>query len=51
MIPYEASRKSLDKFQVATTHVEVMVGVNLWSQLTGTKIKEEKNNFRSIWEH
>lgn len=51
VIPHESSRKSLDKFQVPASHVEVMVGVNLWSQLTGTKIKEEKNKVRSIWEH
>lgn len=51
VIPHESSRKSLDKFQVPTTHVEVMVGVNLWSQLTGTKIKQEKNKTRSIWQH
>lgn len=51
VIPHEPSRKSLDKFQVPTSHVEVMVGVNLWSQLTGTKIKEEKNKVGSIWEH
>ena len=51
VLPHESSRKSLDKFQVPTTHIEVMVGVNLWSQLTGAKIKEEKNKIRTIWEH
>jgi len=51
VISHESSRKSLDKFQVPTTYIEVMVGVNLWSQLTRTKIMEEKNKIRSIWEH
>lgn len=51
VMQHESSRKSLDKFRVPTTHVEVMVGVNLWDQLTGTKINEEKNKIRTMWEH
>ncbi len=51
VMPHKSSTKSLDKFQVPTTHIEVMVGVNLWSQLTGAKIKEEKGKKRTMWEH
>ena len=51
VLPHESSRKSLDKFQVQTRHVEVMVGVNLWGRLTGSKISEEKGKIRTMWEH
>lgn len=51
LLPHESSQKQLDKFQVPTTHVEVMSGINLWDQLTGSKIKEEKNDIRTMWEH
>ena len=51
VMPHESSRKSLDKFQVPATHIEVMVGVNLWDRLTGSKVKAEKSKIRTIWEH
>ncbi len=41
----------LDKFQVSTRHIEVMVGVNLWDRLTGSKISKEKVKIRTMWEH
>lgn len=50
-IPHESSRKSLDKFQVSARHIEVMVGMNLWSRLSGSKIYKEKSKIRSMWEH
>jgi endonuclease G len=51
VMPHEASQKALNKFQVTTTHVEVMVGVNLWDRLTGSQVSNEKNKIRAIWEH
>ena len=51
VLPHESSSKQLDKFQVPTTHVEVMVGVNLWDRLTGSDITEEKNKKRTMWEY
>ena len=51
VIPHESSRKALDKFQVSARNIEVMVGVNLWSRLTGSKISDEKRKIRAMWEH
>ncbi len=51
VMPHESSRKSLDKFLVPTTHIEVMVGIHLWDRLTGSKIRQEKSNIRTMWEH
>ncbi|QMU60804.1 MAG: DNA/RNA endonuclease G [Gammaproteobacteria bacterium] len=51
VMPHASSSKSLEKFLVPTRHVEVMVGVNLWDQLTGSKISEEKDSTRTMWEH
>lgn len=51
IMPHESSRKSLDKFLVPTTHVEVMVGIHLWDRLTGSDIRKEKSNVRTMWEH
>ena len=51
IMPHKSSNKSLDKFQVPTKHVEVMVGMSLWDQLSGSKISKEKGAIRKIWEH
>lgn len=51
ILPHEPSQKKLDKFQVSTRQIEVMAGLNLWGQLSGSKIREEKGKVRSMWEH
>jgi len=51
VLPNVNSQKSLDKFQVMPTHVEVMAGLYMWGSLTGDKIEEEKNKVREMWEH
>jgi len=51
ILPNEKSQKSLDKFQVTPTQVEVMAGLHLWGSLNGDKIEEEKNKVRTMWEH
>ena len=51
VLPHASSRKSLDRFLVPTTHVELMAGINLWDRLRGSKIQKEKRSVRKMWRH
>lgn len=49
VIPNKGTTKPLDSFQVAATTVENYAGIQLWGNLTGSKIEKEKNRIRKIW--
>ena len=51
MLDNEASSDDLENFMVETEKVEQYAGIELWSELTGTKIRREKGRIRKMWDH
>ncbi len=49
IIPNESSNDSLKSYQVTTSKVEKISGLNLWENLVGLKIKSEKSKIRKFW--
>jgi len=49
VIPNKGTNKPLSSFQVSTETVENYAGVQLWQNLTGSKIESEKKRIRKMW--
>lgn len=49
LMPNKASDAPLTDFRVPTTQIEQFAGIELWSNLRGSKIDREKTRMRDMW--
>lgn len=51
VIPNESTDKKLEDFLIETAKVEKFTGLFLWETLVGTKMSNEKNKIRKMWDY